>query len=85
MKTLKNLYGRPIKTIQTDNGSEFAKNFHNFCLKENITHYFTYPRSPKMNAHIERFNRTLQEEFIFQNNYKMLNLKEFNDDLIELS
>ncbi len=29
-----------------------------------ITHWWTYPRSPKMNAHAERFNRTLQEQFM---------------------
>ncbi len=29
-----------------------------------ITHWWTYPRSPKMNAHVERFNRTLQEQFV---------------------
>lgn len=53
-----------ITTIQTDNGSEFAQYFHEACVALNITHYHTYPRSPKMNAHVERFNRTVQEEFI---------------------
>jgi transposase InsO family protein len=53
-----------ITEIQTDNGSEFAHHFHEACLALNITHYHTYPRSPKMNAHVERFNRTVQEEFI---------------------
>jgi transposase InsO family protein len=53
-----------ITEIQTDNGSEFAHHFHEACLVLNITHYHTYPRSPKMNAHVERFNRTVQEEFI---------------------
>ena len=28
------------------------------------THWHTYPKTPKMNAHVERFNRTLQEEFL---------------------
>ena len=28
---------------------------------------WTYPRSPKMNAHNERFNRTIQEQFIDYN------------------
>lgn len=53
-----------IVEIQTDNGSEFAKHFHEACIALNITHYHTYPRCPKMNAHIERFNRTISEEFI---------------------
>jgi transposase InsO family protein len=50
--------------IQTDNGSEFAKYFHETTERLGLTHYHTYPRTPKMNAHIERFNRTLSEEFI---------------------
>ncbi|BCB96663.1 hypothetical protein JZK55_15850 [Dissulfurispira thermophila] len=40
-------------------------------LKENggrlealVPHLFSYPRCPKINAHIERYNRTIQEEFI---------------------
>jgi len=50
--------------IQTDNGSEFAKYFHQTATSLGLTHYHTYPRTPKMNAHIERFNRTLSEEWI---------------------
>ena len=50
--------------IQTDNGSEFALHFEHACRELNLTHYHTYPRSPKMNAHVERFNRTLDEEFL---------------------
>lgn len=53
-----------IVEIQTDNGSEFGKHFHDACVALDITHYHTYPRCPKMNAHIERFNRTISEEFI---------------------
>lgn len=56
-----------ITAIQTDNGSEFAYHFHEACLALNITHYHTYPRSPKMNAHVERFNRTLSEECLIYN------------------
>jgi len=50
--------------IQTDNGSEFAKYFHETATQLNLVHYHTYPRTPKMNAHVERFNRTLSEEFM---------------------
>jgi transposase InsO family protein len=53
-----------IKRIQTDNGSEFEKYFRAYIEKENITHFHNYPHHPQSNAHIERFNRTLQEEFI---------------------
>jgi transposase InsO family protein len=56
-----------IKRLQTDNGSEFEKQFREYLESkekdERIVHFHTYPRHPKQNAHIERFNRTVQEEF----------------------
>jgi len=57
-------FSHPITTIQTDNGSEFLGVFHAHCLFHGITHEFIYPRSPKINGMVERFNRTVQEECI---------------------
>ena len=54
--------GTKIKAVNTDNGSEFLKNFILACENMKIIHYFNYPRCPKMNAITERFNRTLQTE-----------------------
>jgi len=54
--------GTKIKAVNTDNGSEFLKNFIQACEDVKIIHYFNYPRCPKMNAITERFNRTLQAE-----------------------
>lgn len=65
----------PINELQTDNGSEFALRFEEACISLGLTHFNTYPRSPKMNAHIERFNRTISEDFI------MLNRGLLRDDL----
>lgn len=56
-----------IDELQTDNGSEFAKNFEMACIALGLTHFHTYPRSPKMNPFIERFNRTISEDFIMLN------------------
>ena len=53
----------PITHIQTDNGSEFAQHFEAEVTATGLVHFHTYPRSPKMNAEIERFNRTLSEAF----------------------
>lgn len=50
--------------VQTDNGAEFHKHFHAAIEQLTITHFWSYPRSPKMNAKIERYNRTVQEEFV---------------------
>lgn len=52
-----------IRHIQTDNGSEFEKHFRTYIENSEIVHFHTYPKRPKMNAHVERFNRTVQEEF----------------------
>ncbi len=50
--------------ILTDNGSEFAKDFAQYVKDKNITHYHTYPKTPKQNARCERSNRTIQDEFM---------------------
>jgi transposase InsO family protein len=73
-----------IEAVQTDNGSEFANHFHDACLNLNITHFHTYPRSPKMNACVERFNRTLSEEFLIWHRVLMRDdLPAFNRELID--
>ncbi len=45
--------------IQSDNGPEFSTNF---TERIRITHRHTRVRKPNDNAHLERFNRTVQEE-----------------------
>lgn len=66
-----------IHTVQTDNGSEFFLNFHEYLEKQNIKHQFTYPRSPKINGVVERFNRTIQEEFLQRNDEIYFDLEAF--------
>ena len=56
--------GHPVAALLSDNGSEFQGRFHELVAERGITHYWTYPRSPKMNAHNERFNRSLQEQLV---------------------
>ncbi len=63
MKKLQQVAPCSLKRVQTDNGAEFAKHFAAYLKEQNIVHFHTYPRSPKMNSHVERFNRTLKEEF----------------------
>ena len=53
-----------IRNVLTDNGSEFKKCLTLLLKENNITHYHTYPKTPKMNAHSESFNGTIQEEFV---------------------
>ena len=53
-----------VKRVQTDNGSEFYKLFHEACNDLSLTHFWNYPKRPTMNGKIERYNRTVQEEFV---------------------
>lgn len=58
------LFQDKIENIQTDNGSEFAKYFDKACKHLGIEHYFSRNRTPKDNAYVERFNRTLKEQYL---------------------
>lgn len=51
-----------IRTVQTDNGSEFGLAFTDAVKRAGAYHRHIHPRSPNENGHLERFNRTLQEE-----------------------
>lgn len=73
----------PTTFVLTDNGSEFKKHFAERLLELQITHYHTYPKTPKMNAHVERFNRTIQEEFVDYHQGLLLDLRRFNAALME--
>ncbi|XP_074346374.1 uncharacterized protein LOC141685153 [Apium graveolens] len=52
---------RYLKTIRSDRGGEFEKDFITFCKTRGITHEFSAPRTPQQNGVVERKNRTLQE------------------------
>jgi len=66
--------------ILSDNGSEFMKEFETLLQEKGLTHYWTYPRSPKMNAHNERFNRTIQEQFVdFHEDLLFTDMNLFNE------
>jgi transposase InsO family protein len=51
-------------TVLSDNGSEFEADFAQLLEERGIKRWYTYPKTPKMNAHAERFNRTIQESFV---------------------
>ena len=52
-----------ITHVQTDNGSEFEKHFHGAIRDSTTKHFNSYPRHPQSNAYVERFNRTVREQF----------------------
>jgi len=53
----------PIKAIQVDGGSEFQDAFEEECQRRGIKLFVLPPRSPKLNGHVERAQRTHTEEF----------------------
>lgn len=74
----------PLQSIQTDNGSEYLKYFHQ-ALKgikeEEIPHYFSYPHCPKENGRVERAIQTDKYEFYLNGNlYHTLELQNKNLD-----
>ena len=73
-----------IDYVLTDGGSEFKKAFAEELKRQYKIHWHTYPRTPKMNAHCERFNRTIQEEFVDYHRDELLdNLDLFNNKMID--
>lgn len=66
---LRYLLAGSIENLHTDNGSEFHKHFRAAAEQLRLTQYWSRPKTPKDNAHLERFNRTLQEEFLRQGNF----------------
>lgn len=57
-----------IENVQTDNGSEFKLHFDTALKKLGIPHYHSRVKTPKDNAVNERFNRTLDDEFLRMGN-----------------
>lgn len=49
-------------TIQSDHGSEFSKYFTKQLVAKGLSHRHSRVRTPSDNGHLERFNRTIQEE-----------------------
>ena len=71
-----------IENIQTDNGSEFEKYFNSACQKMELARYYSRPRTPKDNPVNERFNRTIEDEFINLGNFTT-DVVSFNQNLTE--
>ena len=51
-----------IAAIQVDGGSEFMAEFEAACAEREISLFVLPPRSPKLNGHVERANRTHRQE-----------------------
>ena len=73
-----------VDVIQTDNGAEFASQFHYHVLDRGIRHVYIKPATPRLNGKVERSHRIDEDEF-----YRMLDgvviddTELFNDRLKE--
>lgn len=52
----------PVATLQSDHGPEFSKWFTKMVAADGVAHRHSRVRKPNDNAHLERFNRTIQDE-----------------------
>lgn len=51
-----------FSTLQSDHGPEFSKWFTKRVIERGMSHRHSHVRQPNDNAHLERFNRTIQDE-----------------------
>ena len=80
---MEKVYPLTIKVVQTDNGLEFLGEFDQYLKNKNIPHYFIYPRCPRINGVVERYQRSLKEEFINHHLDSIHDLPFFNQEMIE--
>ncbi len=69
-------FGRQVRLIQTDNGSEFGQSVTKWLREHQIEHVFSHKRRPVENAYVERSHRIDEEEF-----YSLGNLGSTFEDL----
>ena len=63
LDTLEQRMPFPLRALQVDGGSEFAAEFEQACKQRGLLLFVLPPRSPKLNGHVERAQRTHTEEF----------------------
>lgn len=77
------LTDKKVINIHHDNGSEFKKEFEEACATLGIPQWYSRPHTPRDNAVLERFNRTIQEEFIETTDVDLVNIGDFNRKLLD--
>ncbi len=75
------LSNNQVKHIHHDNGSEFYGDFESACLELGIPQIFSRVRTPKDNAALERFNRTVQDEWLSLSETGLDDIVWANEDL----
>lgn len=62
--------GITVTAVMTDNGACYRSRLFNNTLGETIKHRYTRPYRPQTNGKVERFNRTLAQEWAYAETYR---------------
>jgi len=81
LERLEYLVEGTVLVAHTDNGSEFGGLFKKACEGRGIKRIYSRTRTPKDNGKNERFNRTIQEEWLEDAEITMEDIKEANESL----
>lgn len=76
-------FGFSFKMVQADNGPEYSKYFSDTLKRNNIPVRHTRLHRPNDNAHIERFNRTIQEECLGRRIYSSIPTDRINNKIMD--
>lgn len=81
LKRLMYLVEGKVDIMHSDNGSEFAGDFEQACEQLNILQIYSRPHTPKDNPALERFNNTIQREWLDFSEVGLDDIAEANIDL----
>jgi transposase InsO family protein len=70
-----------VNYIHSDNGSEFEGSFSEACDDLRVTQIYSRPHTPKDNPSLERFNWTVQDEWLSLSETGLDNIDDANKDL----
>lgn len=72
-----------VELMHSDNGSEFEGEFKRACWELGIKQVYSRPRTPKDNPALERFNWTVQDEWLSLSEVGLDQITPTNQDLSE--
>lgn len=81
LKRLMYLTEGKINIMHQDNGSEFQGAFERACKTLNILQIYSRPHTPKDNPSLEKFNGTIQREWLALSEVGLDDIDEANKDL----
>lgn len=72
-----------VKVVHSDNGSEFQGKFEETCKQLNIKQIYSRAHTPKDNPALERFNSTIQYEWLKYSKVGLDDILDANKDLTD--